>query len=193
MARRRDLFTSLNDESNATMDEVLEHLQLWRSETLETVDLLRAHRQQVESHFNLLENPQAALAYIDVFIDLLGHVASELERVSGALPPRAPGEGAEHPAVLRQIASNAAAEQRRCLAFRDKCINKPLPHEEMRSLLNQISIDTRDQLLDYRDLTLAAARLDALLGNTPASPRTPDASFDRRALFTRFLPRRDQD
>jgi hypothetical protein len=193
MARRRDLFPSLNGESNATMDEVLEHLQLWRSETLETVDLLRAHRQQVESHFKLLENPRAAFEYLDFFIDLFDHVASALERVSGALPQVSPGAGAEHPSALRQIASNAAAEQRRCLAFRDRCINKPLPHEQMRPLLNQISVDTRDQLLDYRDLALAAARLDALLGNAAAIPKTPDLSFDRRTLFTRFLPRRDQD
>jgi hypothetical protein len=192
MGRRRDLFPSLNGESNATREEVLEHLQLWRSETLETVDLLRAHRQRVESHFELLENPQAAFAYLDFFIDLFDTIASELERVSGGLLQAVPGAGAGHPPALRQIASNAAAEQRRCLAFRDKCINKPLPHEQMRPLLNQISIDTRDQLLDYRDLTLAAARLDALLGNTPVLPKTPDVSFDRRALFTRFLPRRDQ-
>jgi hypothetical protein len=191
MARRRDLFPSLNGESNASKDEVLEHLQLWRSETVETVDLLRAHRQQVENNFKLLENPQAAFEYLDFFIDLFDSVASELERVSEALPQFSQGAGAGHPPALRQIASNAAVEQRRCLAFRDRYINKPLPHEQMRPLLNQISIDTRDQLLDYRDLTLAAARLDALLGNEPPSPKPPDVSFDRRALFTRFLPRRD--
>ena len=186
MSRRRDL-PGLRDESNQTVEDVREHLQLWRSESLETVDLLRAHRQQVEERAPLLENPRVVLEYVDFFLDLFSRVASDLEHISAALPENV---SAEHPAALRQIASNAAVEQRRCLVFRDTCINRPLPHEDVRPLLNQISIDTRDQLLDYGDLTLAAGRLDLRLG-TPAPNPKADNAFDRRALFSRFLPKRD--
>jgi hypothetical protein len=93
-------------------------------------------------------------------------------------------------ATLRQLAFNSAAEQRRCLVFRDKCINKPLPHERMRPLLNEISITTRDQLTAFRDFTRAADRLDQLLASVPPS-QDPSRAFDRRALFTRLL-RRDE-
>ena len=186
MSRRRDL-PGLRDESSQTVEDVREHLLLWRSETVETVDLLRAHRQQVEECTPLLENPRVVLEYVDFFIDVFGRIASDLESICALLPEGvAPG----HPAVLRQIASNAAVEQRRCLAFRDTCINRPLAHEDVRPLLNQISIDTRDQLLDYGDLTLAAARLDQQLGTPAPNPQT-DNAFDRRALFSRFLPKRD--
>jgi hypothetical protein len=187
MSRRRDL-PGLTDESSQTVEEVREHLQGWRSETVETVDLLRAHRQMVEERAPLLENPRVVLEYVDFFIDLFGRIASELEGICATLPERV---AAGHPAALRQIASNAAVEQRRCLVFRDKCINRPLPHEDVRPLLNQISIDTRDQLLDYRDLTVAAARLDQQLGAPTPNPKA-DNTFDRRALFSRFLPKRDQ-
>jgi hypothetical protein len=60
----------------------------------------------------------------------------------------------------------------------------------VRSLLNQISNDTRDQLLDFRDLNLAASRLDALSGAAPES-KGDEHVFDRRSLFTRFLPKKD--
>ena len=127
------------------------------------------------------------LEYVDFFIDLFSRTESDLAGICAALPERL---SAGHPAALRQIASNADIEQRRCLVFRDKCINRPLPHEDVRPLLNQISIDTRDQLLDYRDLRLAAGRLDQQLGAPPPSPKAENA-FDRRALFSRFLPKRD--
>ena len=87
---------------------------------------------------------------------------------------------------LRQIASNSAAEQRRSVGFRDKWINKPLPYEQMRELLTQIATDVRDQVADYRDLTLAATRL-AELTPEPAPPKEEERSFDRRALFTRLI------
>ena|SRR5665213_2987015 len=186
MSRRRDL-PGLRDESNQTVEDVREHLLLWRSETVETVELLRFHRQRVEEGSHLLENPRAVFEYVDFFVDLFTRIASDLEGIAAALPDHV---AAEHPAALRQIASNAAVEQRRCLVFRDKSINRPLPHEQVRPLLNQISNDTRDQLLDYGDLTLAAGRLDMRLGTPPANPRA-DNVFDRRALFSRFLPKRD--
>ena len=72
--------------------------------------------------------------------------------------------------------------------FRDKCINRPLPDERMRPLLNEISVTTRDQLTAFRDLTGIAAKLEEQL--KPAAPRAPEEdrkSFDRRSLFTKFF------
>lgn len=186
MSRRRDL-PGLHDDTGATLEGVREHLRRWRMETLEAVDLLHAHRAQVDARYKLFENPNAVYEYIDGFIDLFSRYSAELAEIDAAL---AQGVSPEHAAALRQMASNAAVEQRRCLSFRDKCINRPLPYEEVRPLLNQISMDTRDQLLDFRDLNLAADRLDALHG-ADDEPPGKERGFDRRALFTRFLPKRD--
>jgi hypothetical protein len=184
IGRRRNL-AGLTGEAHATLDEVREHLRRWRTETLEAIDLLHAHRTQVDAVYNRLENPKAVIEYLDAFVELFTRISAELAAVDEALGA-APSE--EQACALRQLAANASLEQRRCLVFRDKCINKPLPYEDMRPLLNQISMDTRDQLLEYGDLNLAAARIEALAG---AGPDPKDGHvFDRRSLFTRFLPKR---
>ena len=69
--------------------------------------------------------------------------------------------------------------------FRDKWINKPLPYEEMRRLLNKISVDSRDQLTAYGSLNAVADRLEHLVGPPPRPP--DEGKLDRRALFTRWF------
>ncbi|OFW19962.1 MAG: hypothetical protein A3H97_22335 [Acidobacteria bacterium RIFCSPLOWO2_02_FULL_65_29] len=169
------------DETSTPVDPVLEDVRRSRRDTLDTIELLRVSRQQVEGQWALLESPKAVVEYIDFFLDLFEQVAANLERVADELPG---GPSRGHLDTLRQIASNASAEQRRCLMFRDKWINKPLPYEEMRRLLNQISVDSRDQLTAYSSLGVAADRLDQMAG--PA-PKPPDGKLDRRALFTRWF------
>jgi hypothetical protein len=171
----------------ATVEDVREQLRRARCETLEGVDLLHSHRQNVATQYALFENPNAVLDYIDTFIEMFGMIAADLARLDTDLEQRVTAEQA---AALRQIASNTALEQQRCLQFRDKCINRPLPHESVRALLNQISNDTRDQLLSFRNLNVAAAHVDTLAGAAPEQ-QNDRPSFDRRSLFTRFLPRKE--
>ena len=170
------------EDTRLSVDDVLEDLRRSRSETIDTIELLRASRQQVEDQSALLESPKAVLEYIDFFVDLFTRVAADLERVTAELPD---GPSRAHLDTLRQIASNGLAEQRRCLMFRDKWINRPLPYEEMRRLLNQISVDSRDQLTAYRNLNLVANRLEEHAGPAPKPP--DEGKLDRRALFTRWF------
>jgi hypothetical protein len=96
----------------------------------------------------------------------------------------------QHGDLLRQIASNAAAEQRRTVMFRDKWVNKPLPFEQVRPLLTELASGVRDQLADYRELTLAASRLAELAPPPPTpdpEPKPDEREFDRRALFTKLI------
>jgi hypothetical protein len=167
-----------------SLDDIVEQLQRSRSDTLETIELLRSSRQQIEEHAKQLEGPGAALEYIDFFLDLFTGAAANLDRMSAELPR---GLTRDHLDLLRQIASNASIEQRRCLMFRDKWINKPLPDERMRPLLNQLSTDSRDQLAAYRNLNNAAVSLEALAG--PEHGSEDDRKLDRRALFTRWFGR----
>ena len=119
---------------------------------------------------------------IDFFLDLLARTSQDLDRLTAELPE---GPRREHVDLLRQLASNAAAEQRRCVIFRDKWINRPLPYEQMRPLLNQLSVDTRDQLTAYRSLNAVADVLQSTIGSEP-KPGDSD-KLDRRALFTRWF------
>lgn len=183
--RRSDITPPLTGEGIVLVDDILEHLRAWTANTLETIESLRTARQGVEEKAGEFESPDAALEYIVFFVDLFGRAAADLERVVAEVPQ---GVQRAHIDMLRQIASNAAAEQRRCLLFRDKWISRPLPYEQIRPLLNQIATATRDQLGDYGELNLAAARLEELVG-PEARPRDEGRTIERRALFTRWFGR----
>ncbi len=169
------------------LEDVLEHLRLWKSETLATIEALRSSCEEVEQHARQLENPRAVGEYIDFFVDLFDRWAADFERFILEVPLKIERE---HIDALRQIASNSAVEQRRCVVFRDKWINKILPFEQMRPLLDEISLLTRDQLSDYRELNLAAARLETLGGSGPQPANagsSADHTLGRRDLFNRLF------
>jgi hypothetical protein len=176
-----------NDEP--TVHDVVEQLAARKADALTTLEMLRAQRLRVSAEAARFENPQAVLEYLDFFIPAIDEVVHECDRIAAEIVQKVKHS---HVDLLRQIASNCRAEQRRCLMFRDRCINRPLPDESMRSLLNDISVTTRDQLTAFYDLNNAAARLERLL---PASEPEADSkrTLHRRELFTRLfkLPKDD--
>ena len=129
--------------------------------------MLRGYREQIEAEAAALENPRAVFEYLDFFNDLVTRAINECERIAAGLRQ---GISPADLDALRQLASNASAEQRRCLMFRDKCINRPLPDERMRPLLNEISVTTRDQLTAFRDLIGIAAKLEEQMQAATAPP-----------------------
>jgi hypothetical protein len=172
-------------ENNSEVVAAIEHLGLRSGEGLSTLELLRGYREQIEAEAAALENPRAVFEYLDFFNDLVTRAINECERIASGLRQ---GISPADLDALRQLASNASAEQRRCLMFRDKCINRPLPDERMRPLLNEISVTTRDQLTAFRDLIGIAAKLEEQMQAATVPPPPEDArNFDRRALFTKFF------
>src|SRR5262249_47263764 len=119
---------------------------------------------------------------LEFFVHFISDAVVLCERVGAEVPA---GVTLAQVSELRQVTSNAFAEQRRCLMFRDRCINKPLPFEAMRPFLNEISVTTRDQLTAFRDLGNIAEMLEKLL--PVVTPPEPERNFDRRKLFTRFF------
>jgi len=57
----------------------------------------------------------------------------------------------------------------------------------VRPLLNQVSVDSRDQLTAFRNLNIAADHLDKLVAPPPAPPPPVDGRLGRRALFTKWF------
>ena len=174
-------------ENNAEVSAAIERLGVHSGEGLSTLELLRGYRERVETDSGSLENPRAVLEYIDFFNGLVSRTISECERIANGLRQAISEPDLD---ALRQIASNAAVEQRRCLMFRDKCINRPLPDERMRPLLNEISVTTRDQLTSFRDLETIASKLwEQIRPPAPPAPEEEKREFDRRSLFTKFFNR----
>jgi hypothetical protein len=182
---RRAITPSLTDLA-LTRDDAIAHLRAWLEDSRDAISTLAGLRIEALEASSKLENPTAIVAYVDEFTELFERVAGELALLSNEIPK---GLTERHVDALRQIASNAAADQRRCLMFRDRWINRPLPYEQVRPLLNRIVTVTRDQLTDYREMSVAAERL------TQLSPPEPEKSsgLDRRALFSRFLKRPEDE
>ena len=88
-----------------------------------------------------------------------------------------------------QVASNAAVEQRRCLQFRDKWINRPLPYEDVRPMLTDIVNTAAHRLIDYRDVNPIADDLEALARLIRPAPKEETGPLDRRQLFIKWFGR----
>ncbi len=165
-----------------TPQDVVEQLAARKADALNTLEMLHAQRARVVEESARFENPQAVLEYLDFFIPAFEQVVSEIDRISGEIVVRV---RRAHIDLLRHVAANSRTEQRRCLMFRDRCINRPLPHESMRPLLNDISVTTRDQLTAFFDLNNAAARLERIINTTQPEPEPdPKRVIGRRQLFT---------
>lgn len=174
----------MTNDTPFTVDRVIEQLSARRVDAVATLEMLQGHREKIEAEAAQLENPQAVRDYVDYFQRFVAQAIATLQRIAADLTVL--GALESHVSELRQLASNASADQLRCLQFRDKVINKPLPHERLRPFLNDISVTTRDQLTAFRDLNAAADRLQALLP-PPAAAKEPERRYDRRALFTRIF------
>jgi hypothetical protein len=166
-----------------TVQDVIHQLGLRKADAVNTLEMLRVHRQRVDTEMSRLENPQAVYEYLDFFIAAVEEVLIEIDRMIDELPERVQRW---HIEMLRQIAANSRAEQHRCLIFRDKCINRPLRHEALRPLLNDISVTTRDQLTAFFDLNNAAVKLERIINTTEPAP-DPRRTYNRRALFTNLF------
>lgn len=166
-----------------TVDSVVEQLGQRRADALNTLEMLRGHRARVVEQTGQFENPKIVLEYVDFFVGAIEEVVAAIDRVSDELRQRVQRA---HIDLLRQIASNCRVEQRRCLIFRDKCINRPLPNEQMRPLLNDISVTTRDQLTAFYDFNNAAAKLEQIINTTDPEP-DPRKTLGRRQLFSRLF------
>lgn len=166
-----------------TPQDVVEQLAARKSDALHTLETLRAHRATVTAESAKLENPQAVLEYLDFFIPSIEEVVAACDQLSGEIVVKVQRANID---LLRQIAANCRVEQRRCLMFRDKCINRPLPHESMRPLLNDISVTTRDQLTAFYDLNNAAAKLELIINTMDPEPE-PKRVLGRRQLFSNLV------
>jgi hypothetical protein len=171
-------------DQNAPLDDVAAQLAAWRSDAISTLELLVSYREHVRGQAAALENPQAVVDYIEVFVGMIEGASAACERIVADL---ARGPDPRQAIELRALAAAGAAEQSRCLVFRDKWINKPLPHERMRPLLNDISVTSRDQLTAFRELLEAAVAIERQLGPGASAQPEDKKAFDRRALFTRLF------
>ena len=160
-------------------------LEQWQGEAQAAVDSFATLRQRTEESSQRLESPQGILQFIDFFSMFFADAASVFERLKAEV---AQAPQPVHAEALRQITSNAALEQRRCLQFRDKWINRPLPYEDVRPMLTEIVNAAANRLTGYHELTPIANELNSLA--RLIQPQAQDGRpLDRRQLFTKWFGR----
>jgi hypothetical protein len=160
MSRERSIAAGMTDYTAYPMKDILRHLTDWLDYTNATVASLKKHRKTAQKMGHLLKNERAVVAYCDCFIELFEGYAYDLERLNNELPN---GVRPRHMAILKQLTASLSTQEEYCVEFNSDWIYSPLPHEEMRPLLDSIYQETRDLLRDYRDLANVHYRLETFV------------------------------
>lgn len=159
-------------------EDILERLRLLRRDTRQAVESLTVLAERLEEIKSQLESPDAVLEYVDLSIHLIGLQADAFDRlVAEASPDMSPPLAAR----LRRFAASCEPEERRCREFNDRWVQKPLPSEEVRPLLERVVTEVRAQIARLRGLEGLAT-----LAEASAVPTGDAGRYDRRALFTRL-------
>jgi hypothetical protein len=166
-------------------NDIQPQLERWRDDARRSAEAFAELRRRTEESSRRLESPPGVLQFIDFFSVFFADAAEVFDRVKTEAAQAPLGVHAE---ALRQVASNASVEQRRCLQFRDKWINRPLPYEDVRPLLTEIVNAAAHRLPDYRALNALADQVGAIAA--PAPPTADEGRpLDRRQLFTKWFGR----
>jgi len=177
--RRRSIFAGATDYTGVPMEAILSRLRNWRENTASTVKELSQLRTEVEANQDRLDWPQEILEYIDFFIDLLGRYVGDFDRLLTELP-RSVSEA--HVQIVRQIYDSASHEERHCVRFTNEHINRHLKDESLRWLVDNIYSESRDVLIDYKDLSNLVPRLRTYVGTVNPSAADDDRRFAVMAI-----------
>jgi hypothetical protein len=106
-----------------------------------------------------------------------------LERVIDELPK----EVAErHVNTLAYLYEDSSANEDLCAVFSDRHIDRSLPDESMRPLIDRIYALTRGLLIDYKDLSNLNAMLKTYIGTKGSSEATSEQNTEILKLSPEF-------
>ena len=151
----------MTDYTGVSKDVILSHLRGWRHSTADTIKTLRGLHDQVEAHKEKLDWPNEIIWFIDFFIDLFKRYAGDFARLLKELPHNVSDA---HVQIVRQIYDSSKLEERLCVKFKQEHIELRLKDESLRWLVDRIYAETRDMIIDYRDLSNVVPRLRTFVG-----------------------------
>lgn len=168
--RQRALLAGCTDYTGVSLEDILAHLREWLEMTKETTIALASLKSKVNSQSAIFEHPQAVVDYIDCFCDLFERYASDFRRLVKEIPE---GVRQSHVEIISQLYKSSCLEENHCVQFNRDFILHSLKDERARGLLDSIYAETRDTLIDYRDLSNLVPRLRTFI-----SPLTPAPMVD---------------
>jgi hypothetical protein len=163
MAVQRSPFAGATDYRGIDLHDILSHLEVWRSTTQETIELLIGFKAEVEENQERLDDPQDILRFIESFVGLLERYPRDFDRLIKEMPASVEER---HVEIVTQLAELSESAQTRCVTFKRNHIERGLRDEDLRGLLDHVYGDTRDQAIDYLDLFNVAGRLKTFVGTS---------------------------
>lgn len=163
MSYERHYLAGFTDYTGVSLVDICRHLQEWEKVTNNTISQLEKYRAIVNSKSELLENSREVLAYINFFTNLFSRYLSDIQRLVREVPS---GVTEAHIEMVSQLYRSSEIEDHVAVRFKNKWIEKLLPHEEMRPLLDDVYAETRGMLIDYKDLCNLAPRLKTFVGSS---------------------------
>lgn len=175
----RSFLAGMTDYTGAPMSVILSHLRGWRTATADTIENLRAFQDRAERERKKLDGPEDILSYIQYFTSLFERYLGDFERLLNELPH---GVSAAHVEIVQQMYSSSKSEEQLCINFKHEHIERSLKDESLRGLIDDVYGESRQMLIDCRDLSNLTPRLRTFVGTTPRIEKEFEQKF--RILYS---------
>jgi len=158
--------TSINyaraDYTGVPLQDIYEHLKDWRNSTNELLHNLNEHKAKAIQYKEQIDRVNVIISFIDGSIDLFSRFLSDFDRLIAEIPDQVT---APHIEIISQILRRSELHEQSCVLFKQDHIEKSIRDESMRPLLDAIYADTRDEIVDYSDLSNVIPRLKTYIGS----------------------------
>ena len=161
MTRRRSILRGSTDYTGVPLEDIYEHLKEWRKSTAEMLRNLSKYKTEVIENEPKIEHASTVIIFINSSIDLFNRFLSDFDRILDELPYQVT---APHIEIIDQIYRRSELHEQSCVRFKQDHIETSLRDESMRPLLDAIYADTRDEIVNYSDLSNLITRLRTYIG-----------------------------
>lgn len=160
MVHQRNILAGMTDYTGVSLEDILSDFEGWLKLTSKTIEKLQGYITKVEGNKDLIENPREVLSFLHFFINLFERYRNDLETLINEMPA---GVVEAHIEIVKQLYESSKLEEDYTIRFKNDWVHKSLPYEEMRLLLDDIYGETRNIIVDYRDLSNIISRLKTFL------------------------------
>jgi hypothetical protein len=168
MTRPRSVYRGCTDYTGVSFDDIYDHLKEWRDSTNKLLQKLAECKSAVTQNKEKINYVDDVNYFIDQSIDLFKRFSSDYDRLLNEIPK---GVTNAHIEIIKQILNRSVYHEKYCIQFKRDHIEKGLSDESMRPLLDDIYAQTREEIINYSDLSNVIPRLKTYLGSD-AGPTT---------------------
>jgi hypothetical protein len=170
----------MTDYTGVDLPDILSHLSGWASALSETLADAKGARNELAQLPDSAERRDGE-DYALFFEDLLTRYAADVARLSAELPA---GVHPHHVVTARQLYRSAESEERRCVSFKQRNrLDVRSDADPPIAQLSRLYRSTRDMLIDLKDMSNLAYRLEALAGAPQSKAPTKVDAFELKPNF----------